>query len=548
MTAAQRSRPMIKWLLIGIVGLLILAAAFLALVPSLVDAPKIQAVIAHAAGQALGRPVRFDSLSLSLLPLPALKLKNLQVAEDPKFGAIPFLTVSDGRLGLKIWPLLRGRVEVTELTLERPRVALIQEPGGRWNVASLGAAAGGAPSSAKPGGGSPGMSVLPLISRVRVVDGSLNYESRSKSGNTITYRLEGLTLTARSVGLGKAIEFDGETRVAPGDLRLKLVNGSLSPAVGRPLAELALKADVELQATYVASVVRSLVGPTPELGGPVQGKLVLSGTLANLTGRGQLELSRLRLSERRPHCPEPKTRSLTLEMVRFPLTYSPLRITGDPLSARLGSGNVSVALSLDFSPQPFLRVSEISIKQLPLEPVLSGYLCQGYAVSGPLDLTGDLSARPNDVWRTLAGQGRLRIGAGRVVGSQALTLFSSIARMGNALVSTLNLDVPQALFDSPVEFDSITASYRITNGLLTIEDFLYASPRFTVNAAGEYRLADGRMNLDLILKSGRTEIKARVTGTSASPSIQLRTPQKLLETGTERLRGLLRGLTGRSPQ
>ena len=542
-----------KWVLIGLGVLLLLAVALVVALPYLVDAPKVQAAIAHSASQALGRPVSFASLSLAVLPLPALRLTDLRVAEDPKFGTTPFVTVGEGRLGLRLWPLLRGRIEVTELTLERPRLSLIQESGGRWNIASLGASAGGASPAVKSDGARPGRSLLPPISRIRVVEGSLSYQALSRtpgearSGAPFAFRLEGLRFTASGAGLGAPIHFDGETRVMPGDLWLKVKNGSLIPTAGHPLVESALKADIELQAKDVAAFGRALLGPFPELAGPVRGKLALSGSVTRLAARGEIELPRLKVTERRPNCPEPQTRSLTLEAVRFALTYTPVRLTSRPLSAGLGSGTATVALSLDFAPHPFLRLNEITVKALPLAPVLKDYLCQGYAVSGPLDLTGELAARPGDPWRTLAGQGQLRIGAGRVVGPAALALIGGVVRIGGALTAALNLDLPQSLFASPLEFDSITASYRIADGRVTTRDFLYSSARLKVTAAGEYGLADGRMNLDLVLTSGRSEIKALVTGTAASPAIRLRTPARVLEAGPERLRRLLRGLTGRSP-
>lgn len=538
-----------KWVLIGLGALLLLAIAFLAAVPYLVDAPRVQATVAQAASQALGRPVRFASLSLSLVPLPALRLTDLQVAEDPKFGAAPFVTVSEGRLGLRLWPLLKGRIEVTELTLDGPRVAVIQDPGGRWNIQSLGARPAGSPATLKGGAPSAGGSWLPPVSRVRVTGGALSYEARAAGAAgpraPVTYRLERLSLTASGVGLGAPINFSGESRITPGDLRVKVVGGSLTPEAGRPLSESGLKADVELKADDVTALVSALLGPGPELAGPVQGKLALSGTLTRLATQGAVEFSRLRLTEHRPGCAEPKRRSLMLEAVRLPLTYTPSHLASRPLSARLGSGTATVALTVDLAPQPFLRLSDISVKALPLAPVLKDYLCHGYAVSAPLDLTGDLTARPGDPWRTLAGQGQFKIGAGRVVGPDALALLGGVVRVGGALAAAFQADLPPALFASPLEFDSITGSFRIVDGRLTTSNFLYSSARLNVAAAGEYGLADGRMSLDLALRSGRSEITARVTGTAASPAIRVQTPRRALEAAPT-LRELLRGLTGRS--
>ncbi len=534
----------VKWVLIGLLGLLGLLGALLGLLPYLVDMPGVQAAVAQSAGQALGRPVRFDSLSLSLLPFPSLKLTNLQVAEDPKFGTAPFLAVGTGRLALKIWPLLRGRVDVTELRLEQPRIMLIQDPSAGWNVASLGVTSERPPSArSKSGSAAGGGSFVPLITRMELSAGSLSYEVRSRSGEATTYRLDGLSLRARAAGPGGPIEFEAATRVVPGDLALNVVGGRLTPAVGRPLAESTLAAEIEIRMKDVASLARTLAGPTPQLSGPAQGKLQVSGSLASLTARGGIELSSLTITEHRPRCPEPRVRSLTLDAVRLPLAYMPGRITGSQLSAGLRGGRATLVATLDLSPRPLLRLNDISIQKLPLEPILAGYLCQGYAVTGPLDLTGQLAARPDDVWRTVAGEGKLSVGAGRVTGPEALALLSGVVRIGGALASALHLDLPSGFFESAVDFDSITASYRIADGLVMTRDLVYSSPQLTVTGTGQYSLADRKMDMDLTLKTGRSKIRARVTGPAASPSIQVLTPERLLETGPERLRRLLRGLT-----
>ena len=60
------------------------------LLPYLVDTPRIQAYIATAAvpgaRAALSASAR---LSFRVLPLPAMELRNLEVADDPKFGTAP---------------------------------------------------------------------------------------------------------------------------------------------------------------------------------------------------------------------------------------------------------------------------------------------------------------------------------------------------------------------------------------------------------------------------------------------------------------------------
>src|SRR6266481_649387 len=127
-------------------------------------------------------------------------------------------------------------------------------------------------------------------------------------------------------------------------------------------------------------------------------------------------------------------------------------------------------------------------------------ICQGYAVTGPLDLTGEASARPAALWATLSGSGHLRIGPGKVVGPEALKLLGAVMRIGGAVVSLLNVDLPASLFTSPLDFDSITGSYTIRDGVVTTDDLRYASRAMQISVAGRYGLTDGRVNADLVVK------------------------------------------------
>jgi len=138
-----------------------------------------------------------------------------------------------------------------------------------------------------------------------------------------------------------------------------------------------------------------------------------------------------------------------------------------------------------------------------------------------LDPLVALSFAAADMWNTLSGPGTLRAGPGKVVGAQALALVSGIVRVGGAISAALNSELPAVSAGSPLEFDSITGSYRITNGVLTTRDLLYTSRPMKVAIAGQYGLANGRMDLDMIVTHARGELKAKVTGNAASPSIRV---------------------------
>jgi AsmA protein len=129
---------MLKWVFVaaGILALLLVAA--LAALPWFLNTPGFQAYVAQTAAHALGRPVKFASLSIAPFPLPTVKLRGLEVADDPAFGSSPLLTMSEGRIGIRLRPLLSGRVELADLTLEEPTIELVEDQQGRWNWASLG--------------------------------------------------------------------------------------------------------------------------------------------------------------------------------------------------------------------------------------------------------------------------------------------------------------------------------------------------------------------------------------------------------------------------
>ena len=93
--------------------------------------------------------------------------------------------------------------------------------------------------------------------------------------------------------------------------------------------------------------------------------------------------------------------------------------------------------------------------------------------------------------------------------------------MGGALSSLLTADVPTTPGTSPLEFEAITATYRIVDGVASTRDLLYTSRAMNVGVSGQYALATGAMNLDVVVNHERGQVTAKVTGTSAAPSIRL---------------------------
>ena len=509
---------MLKWILVAGGALVVLGLTLLAALPLLIDTPRMQAYIAQAASQALGRPVRFASIEVSAFPLPGLRLRGLRVAEDPQFGTTPFLTVEEGSIGIRLAPLLSRRVELADLRLTAPRIEVVEDKG-RWNLATLGAP--GPTSRAVPRGGSGGMGAAAggmTISRVEIVNGTVHYQKRGQKGTEL--RLENINLTLSGVGAANGLQITGHAVANPGGLKLTVSGVTVALESGRPLGDAAVKGSVAVEATDVATLSAALL-PSPGLSGPLQGKLSLSGTASRLAASGDLRLDRLTVSESRPQCPPPAVRQLPLQDVRVPLAYSPVRLDSAPLVAKVSRGTASLRLGVTWEAPLLVTLKEIRVKGVELGPVLVDYLCQPYAITGPLDLDGETAMRADDVLRTMNGSGRFRIGPGKVVGSEALDFLGDVARLAGAVSSVLRPEGRGSSSSSALDFQSITATYRITNGVVKTDDLLYQSPGMTLAAAGSYGLVDTRVDAELTLTQGRSQVRAKVVGTTSPRSLRV---------------------------
>lgn len=100
-------------------------------------ASPLKSRITFSISWAVGRPVDIGSVHLRLLPRPGFDLQNLVVYDDPAFGAEPILRASEVTANLRLFSLLRGRLEIARLDLTEPSLNLVHAPSGRWNLEAL---------------------------------------------------------------------------------------------------------------------------------------------------------------------------------------------------------------------------------------------------------------------------------------------------------------------------------------------------------------------------------------------------------------------------
>jgi AsmA protein len=116
----------------GIILILLIA------IPFLLNAdnyrPRVQTILSDATG----RQVTLGHLSFSLFT-GSLTADQLSIAEDPAFGQQPFVQATQVRIGIEVGPLLfHKQLKIRSITIDTPKISLIQNKANVWNYASLG--------------------------------------------------------------------------------------------------------------------------------------------------------------------------------------------------------------------------------------------------------------------------------------------------------------------------------------------------------------------------------------------------------------------------
>ncbi len=185
-----------KKVLIGIgvvIGLLV--AAIIAL-PLLIDPNIFKPQIIAEAKKATGRDVAIDGpLRLSILPTPSVSAEGVRLANAPGGKAPQMVEIKAVRAGVSLLPLLARRIEVHELRLVEPKIALEVGPDGRANYDFT--SADPAPPTDSPktnttATASDGSKFAVAINQVVIENGTLTW-SNAQAGRE--YRLEKMSLS-----------------------------------------------------------------------------------------------------------------------------------------------------------------------------------------------------------------------------------------------------------------------------------------------------------------------------------------------------------------
>jgi AsmA protein len=472
-----------KWIAIGIGTLVVLLVVGLLLAAMLIDPNTFRGRLQELVRAHTGRELQLQGdLKVKMFPWLAVELGPATLGNAPGFGREPMLAVRRAQLGLKVWPLLHGRVEVGSVRLDGPAVRLEVDAQGKGNWSDLlerktPAAAESAPTSFE---GS--------IASLLVQDGSLVYVDQ-RAGTT--RRIAGLQLRTGRIEPGEPfqlelqaaaepdaksrieVKLDTRARLQPAAQRYELTSPTLVlrlsgpgwPKGGMPVAlkfsglvadlgAQTLKASgLELQAAG-ATVTGELAGErildAPRISGPVRLAEVAPRTLLGQLGieapatRDPQVLRHLSLAGQL----QASGAAVTLEGIKGKLDDTTL---AGRLGADLDSGALRFALQID-------RI-DADRYLAPAPAPATGAAAAG--ATPPIEI-------PVDLIRGLELQGDLRAGGARFAGIEYAALHFGVnahggrvrihpseARMyGGEYHGDIGLDasgaVPRASFDEHV--------------------------------------------------------------------------------------------------
>jgi uncharacterized protein involved in outer membrane biogenesis len=202
--------------------------------PFLIDLNRYQDHYKPLIEEALNRKVQLQDIRLTVWPRLGARVGGFAVLDDPSFSSGPFAALTSLDVGVKLRPLLSGKVEIEAIALRDPVITVIKNKNGVMNVSTMGPKASAAPQPPKEAGPPPAPAGEPLqvlallaVDRVSIDGGTLTYRDFSTTPVT-EYQINNLELLLQSVHLGDTPTFHVGATVQPFRLPVTL-DGSFGP-------------------------------------------------------------------------------------------------------------------------------------------------------------------------------------------------------------------------------------------------------------------------------------------------------------------------------
>ena len=528
-------------IVIGIGVLLVVLVGVVLLLPFIVDLNKYQDQYRPLIEEALNRKVTLEDIRLTIWPRLGARVAGFTIVEDPAFGTGPFASLSSVDVGVKLMPLLSGKVEVEEITLREPLITVIKNKNGVLNVATLGrkgVAAPETPSRAPVPSPDGPLKILALLAvdRVSLAGGKITYRDFPQA-KPVEYVLQDMELLLQSVHLGSSPSLHLALTVQPMNFPVSL-DGTFGPL--RETADLdAINLQLALGKTKVA------------IAGKTAGQHMALTVTAPSINTADLPVT----------VPLKKPVELKDFKVAAEVKGQDMRLSD--LSFQIFEGKVAAqgGLMSGGAAPPFN--GKVTLDGLQLGPALDAVADVPVTVTGTagatLSLKGQGFAMP-DLTRALEGAGHVGVKDGKIDGVNLLQEAVSILKV-------VGISVGEA---KATAFSTIETDIAIRQGVVMLQNMLMDSHDFQATGGGTLGF-DHALNMTvnlrlsealsqqvagsspvarLAIKEGRLTLPLLIGGTLDAPSYGLdmkgltgKVQEQIKQKAEEAIGGLLKGTT-----
>jgi len=124
-----------------VIWILVIVCAFFAAAPYL-PAGLLRARVAAALERSLNRPVEIGDIRFTFFPAgpvpgPGFALENVTIHEDPRAGIEPFAHMGELGASIRLFSLLRGKLELSSISLGDATINCVKTPINAWNIQFL---------------------------------------------------------------------------------------------------------------------------------------------------------------------------------------------------------------------------------------------------------------------------------------------------------------------------------------------------------------------------------------------------------------------------
>lgn len=512
-------------LLIAVVVILLLVVVLVVALPSIINVNQYRGQIQAELQKQLNRPVQLGNMSLSVMPL-AVKVDNVTIGEDPSFHSnAPFAQVQQLDVHVELFPLLAKKIQVSSLTLEKPKIELIRDASGVWNFASLGQKTAAPAKAAGQPGAQPGGFEL---SKLSIADGQIAVTDYQKHQSRAVY--DHIDLTLKDFAPNQPFSLDVTAHLPGKGTQTLELSGKGGPVNDAQLINTPFSGTVKLNEVSLAGAQKFLNTQALE-----NSDAVMTGSTDFSTGGGKASAKgSIKLNDAVIHGVQVGYPIEANFNVNDDLNSDIIQIS--QFALKLGSTPVSVDGTLNTKPNPMIvnvnvNASDASIQEMARlaaafgvafspNTKIAGQITAKVHAQGPTDhlaLNGTVNGRNLDVTGNDIPQPVKVPAIDLAMTPQDIRSNSFTVTSG---ATTLNAQFALSQYATPSP--NIDATLKTVNAKL--EELLGMAKAYGVNAA-EGMTGSGAVTLDVHATGPIKNSNAmNFSGTGALQNVSLKTP------------------------